>query len=435
MKKITILILLFIQTLVFAKGKLSTQELLDNLKSQDASTREKAAKELGDRGEALGLTELVQATKDKDERVQMAAVSAIGKINHPGQVSALSQAIRNTKGKVQKEAMHLLTEHYIPSRDQGAFQELWSSLEELFNPPHPVIAEPWIKVDEEAIDALLFVLEDKTSANRIEAAATLGILRVDRAIPRLTYYLRSPHQPMVRTCIRSLGYIGNTEAGPALIPLLKHSDKNIVMDSVRVLGQFRFKQALPELQHMIDYNREIELKRVALQAVSRIGDPSSEPTMKKYYASADKQLRRFGIEGFGRMKMPAYVELLQREFQRENNAEIKLAICYSLFALGENAYIDTLVRSLEDRMHRDQVREYFVELGPKALPKMADYLKVSDQGFKIRVIRMMGEMHQPEAIQYLEPYMTDKDLEIAQAATDAIRELKKVQNFTAELRK
>jgi hypothetical protein len=85
-------------------------------------------------------------------------------------------------------------------------------------------------------------------------------------------------------------------------------------------------------------------------------------------------------------------------------------------------------------LHRDQVREYFIELGAVALPKMAEYLRVSDQSFRIRVIRMMGEMHQPDAIQYLEPYMNDKDLETAQAATDAIRELKKVQNFTAELR-
>ena len=38
----------------FAGDKLSTQELLDNLKNADASKRAKAADELGDRGEKLG---------------------------------------------------------------------------------------------------------------------------------------------------------------------------------------------------------------------------------------------------------------------------------------------------------------------------------------------------------------------------------------------
>jgi HEAT repeat protein len=430
MKKTTILIFLLIPTLLLAKDKLSTQQLLDDLKSPDAGKRAKAAEELGDRGEALGLTALIQATTDKDERVQMAAVTAIGKMNHPQKVSALSQAVRNTKGKAQKEAMHLLTEHYIPSRDQNAFQELWNSLGDLFNPPHPVVAEPWIKVDAEAIDALLSVLDDKNSENRVDAAATLGILRVERAIPQLSYYLQSPHKPMVRTCIRSLGYIGKSESGQALIPLLKHSDKDIVMDSARVLGQFRYRQALPELQQFMDYSRDQDLKRVALQAISRIGDRSSEPTIKKYLSSDDKELRQYAIEGLGRMKLPQYTEFLEREFQREDNRQIKLALCYSLFAIGDTAYIDTLIRSIDDRLYKNQVREYFMELGEPALPKMAEYLRVSDEGFKVQVIRIMGEMHQPKAIQYLEPYMKDKNLEIAQAATDAIRELRKVQGLS-----
>ena len=38
-------------------------------------------------------------------------------------------------------------------------------------------------------------------------------------------------------------------------------------------------------------------------------------------------------------------------------------------------------------------------------------------------------MHQTEAITYLEPLMKDKNMEVAQAATDAIRELKLIENL------
>src|ERR1051325_5130897 len=172
MKKIrrVLFSLLLFPSLLFAAEKLSTDQLLNDLKNSDAGVREKAAKELGDRGEKLGLDALIQTTADKDENVQLAAVKAIGQISDPRQVSALSQAVRNSKGKAQQEAIHELTEHYIPSRDRNALEELWASLGKLFAPPHPVIAEPWIKVDPEAVDALIFVLDDKNSSNRIEAA-------------------------------------------------------------------------------------------------------------------------------------------------------------------------------------------------------------------------------------------------------------------------
>jgi HEAT repeat protein len=430
MKKMTILVLLFVlfSPFLFAGEKLSTDELVANLKANDARVREDAAKELGDRGEKLGLDALIQATSDKDENVQLAAVKALGQINDPRQVTALSQAIRNSQGKAQKEAIHELTEHYIPSRDMNALQELWGTIGKLFNPPHPIIAEPWIKVDPEAIDAIVFVLDDKNSVNRLEAAATLGILRAAPALPRLVFYLKSPNDSVVQTCVRSIGYIGKPEAGADLVPLLKHQDKEVVMDTVRVLGQFRYQPALPELQHFLDYTNDQEYRRVALQAISRIGDPSSEPTIRKYLTSDDKELRQYAIEGVGRIGLQGYRESLQRDFQRESSKQIKLALCFSLFALGDRAYIDTLVRSLDERMYRDQVREYFMELGTAAVPEMANYLRGSEKDYKVKIIRMLGDMHQPKAIEILEPYLKDQDLEIAQAATDAIRELKQVQS-------
>jgi len=169
---------------LWAGEKLSTEELIRNLKSSDSRTRIEAADELGDRGEKLGLDALIQATTDKDAKVQMAVVKALSKINDPRKVSALSAAVRNTKKDAQREAIHRLTEVFIPSRDQGALEELWASIAQLFNPPHPVVAEPWIQVDQEAVDAITFVMDDPSSENRIEAAATLGILRATLALPR-----------------------------------------------------------------------------------------------------------------------------------------------------------------------------------------------------------------------------------------------------------
>jgi HEAT repeat protein len=422
-----ILVFAFFTPWLHAADKLSTEELIQNLKSPDAQTRMKAADELGDRGEKLGVEALVSATTDNDPKVQLEVVKALGKINHPGQVSSLSTAVRNTSGKAQLEAIHLLTELYIPSQDRGSLQELWDSMVNLFNPPHPTVVEPWIRVDDEATDAILFVLDQKNSENRIEAAATLGILRAHRSLPRLVYYLKSPNEKMVRTCIRSIGYIRDPESGADLVPLLKHSNEEIVVDAVRVLGQFRYTPALPELQQFLDYTNKDEYRRVALQAIGRIADPSSEKVFVKYLDSDDKYMRQYAIEGLGRMGNQKYVQTLQREYQREKSDHIKLALCFSLFSLGESAYVDSLIRFLDKNIYKEQVREYLYELGPKAVPHVAAYLKASDKSYKLRLIRVLGDMRQPSAIEFLQPYLKDQDVEVAQAATDAVRQLKKVQ--------
>lgn len=405
----------------------STEDLLNALKSDKASARKNAAEELGKRGEKLGLSALIEATGDKDDSVQTAAVEAIGKIGDPGQLSALCQAARRSRGEAQRSALHLLTQHYIPNYDRDSLQDMWRSMSDVFDPPHPAIAEPWLPIENETTESVLFVLDDKNSENRIEAAAVLGILRTDKAIPRLSYYLNSPNHKMVRTCVRALGYIGNPDTGSALIPMLNHSDKEVVVDSIRVLGQLRYKPALPELTRFLEYNRNDEYKEIALQAVSRIGDPSSEEIMRKYYSTDNSQVRQYAIEGFGRMKLRNYLDPLKRDIQTEKDRRLKLALAFSLFELGDQAYIETLVRALPDRVYRAQAREYIVELGEPAVPQVAGYLKSDEKSLRLQVMRVLADMHQPNAISYLEPWMKDKDIEIAQTATDAIRELKKTQ--------
>lgn len=425
-----VLALLFITPMAMAKNDLSLQELMNNLKSQDPKTRAAAADELGDRGEKPALEALVAATGDPDQKVEMAAVNAVAKIEDPSSVKAKSQAVKNATGPAEKEAIFHLTETYIPKEERGVLRSFFTSIGNFFNPPEPITIDPWVKVDPEAIDALIYVLDDQKSENRIQAAATLGILRADKALPRLIFYLKSPNDEMVRTCVQSIRQIGKPEAGADLVPLLKHPDQKIVLDSARVLGVFRYRPAIPNLVQFLDYSTKDENKEVALQAISRMGDPSTEATMRKYLDSKNKNLRQYAIEGLGRMGAKNYVETFERDFQREQARQIKLALSFSLYSLGRTAFLDTLVRSIDDSLYKDQVRGYFMELGAKAVPDMAAYLKPADSSFRIRIIRMMQEMRQPSAISYLEPYVKDSDIKVAQAATDAINELKKVQSVS-----
>ncbi len=76
--------------------------------------------------------------------------------------------------------------------------------------------------------------------------------------------------------------------------------------------------------------------------------------------------------------------------------------------MGESAYIDTVVLNLKDPEFESQAESYLVELGPRAVPGVAAYLKGADKKFKIQLIDLLGNMHQPVAITYLEPYLRDQ---------------------------
>ena len=412
-----------------AADKLSTDELIQNLKNSDPKVREEAAKEVGARGEKLGLEALDEATLDKDPKVQLAVVEALGKIHTPEQVAYLSRAAKNTRGDAQEKAITLLTEMYIPSHEHGKLKQLWTSISKVFDPPEVTIVEPWTKVDPEAIDSITFVLDQKDSENRIEAAAALGLLRARIAVPRLAFYLKSPNTKMVRTTIRSLGYIGDPSAGQYLIPVLKHSEEDVVIDTARVLGQLRYQDALPELQKLFEYGEDDDIRRAAFRSISRIADPSYESWMVKYMDSDDKALQISAIEGIGRMNLMQHKQRLQLHFQREKSRSVKLALCFSLYALGETAYIDTLVLNLKERDYEQQAESYLIELGPRAVSGVAAYLKGADKNFKVQLIDLLGNMHQPEAIQHIEPYLKDKELEIAKAATNAVGKLRRIQNL------
>ena len=412
----------------FAADKLSTEELIQNLKAQDPKVRAEAGKELGDRGEKLGLEALDQATMDKDPRVQLEVVDALGKIQNPQQVMYLSRAVKNTSGEAQKKGVRLLTQIYIPTEEHGKLTELWNSFSALFEPPDVRTIEPWITVDDQAIDAIAFVMDQKESENRMEAAAALGVLRAKQVIPRIAYYLKSENTKMVRTCVRSLGYIGDPEAGQYLIPMLKHPDDDVVVDSARVLGQLHYHDALPELQRLFEYSGKDPQRRASLQAISKIADPSYEALMLKYMNSDDdKYLKQYATEAIGRMKLQNHVQTLQLAFQREKSTRIKLALCFSLYSLGQTAYIDTIVLKLKDPDYEKQAQGYLVELGPTAVPSMAGYLKGADKKFRIRLIETLGDMHQPAAIPYVEPYLKDKEVAVAQAATDTVGRLRRIE--------
>ncbi len=108
-----------------------------------------------------------------------------------------------------------------------------------------------------------------------------------------------------------------------LVPMLKHSNEDVVTDTARVLGQLRYREALPELQKLFEYSDDDDYRRAAFHAISRIADPAYESWMVKYLDSEDKALQISAIEGIGRMNLTQHVQRLQLHFQREKSRRLR----------------------------------------------------------------------------------------------------------------
>ncbi len=102
-----------------------------------------------------------------------------------------------------------------------------------------------------------------------------------------------------------------TPSVPALMPLLKGENKDIVLSAADALGKLKAQEASPQLQEL--YRKAIPADRAAfLTALSSIGDPRNEFIFREVLSNAKEPLplRSQSALGLGRIGTPSATSLL-----------------------------------------------------------------------------------------------------------------------------
>jgi len=162
--------------------------------------------------------------------------------------------------------------------------------------------------------------------------------------------------------------------------------------------------------------------------MSRTGDLNQADLYRELLISGDLERRRLAVEGLGRISDPAMIDGFKKDFQREGNDDVQLAYNFAISRLGDLAFLDSIVLALsEPGIRGERARGYLIELGLPIAPSLYPYLGDPDPGVREALCGVLAELGDTNAIDRLDPLLTDPQSEVADAANRAIQSLRRAE--------
>jgi HEAT repeat protein len=406
----------------WAAARPSFEDLIANLKSPNASTREEAAAALGKSRRKEAVAPLAALVRDPEMKVRVEVVRALRELRDPTAVPALLGAMGDPEPRVREEALSALVEVYA-ERDRvgpvGRFLEAFS------DEYHRSSVPPYTTVDPGVFQALSAALRDPDRDIRREAALALGILNGTSTMTALTAALQDPDAEVRAAAATAVGKIATPQEGRVLVPLLADEATQVRNRALQAIGVLRVREAGPALRQLYESNARKDVGLRALAALSRLGDPAHADLFQELMQDPDPERKRLAIEGLGRLLDPSRLPSFKKDYQREKNDDLRLAYTFALTRLGDRAFLDTIVLSLPSRTLGTRSRDYLLEMGREILPDLYPYL--SDPEAEVRaalcdIIALLGDQ---EAIPRLAPLINDPSQSVADRANRAVERLRR----------
>jgi len=404
-----------------AAGRLSFEDLLANLKSPNAKTRQEAAESLGKSRRREAVAHLAPLVHDPEVKVRMEVVRALRQLHEPAAVPALVTSLRDGDASIREEAMGTLVEMYADRERASAVSRFLDLFSDEFDrssiAPHVA--------DASVIQGLAQALRDEDKDIREEAALALGILNGTAALKNLAAALPDPEPGVRGAAAAAIGKIGTAQDGRALVPLLSDASEGVRHRALQAIGVLQVAEAGPALREMYEANRRKELGLKVLEALSRIGDPSQADLFQQLVQDPDPAKRRLAVEGLGRISGNSYLAPFKKDYQREKNDEVKLAYSFALARMGDRAFLDSVVLALPSRTLGTRARAYLLEMGHGVVGELYPYLKDPDAEVRSVLCDILGTIGDANTIAQLTPLLSDPNSGVVDRATRAIERLRR----------
>ncbi len=398
-------------------------DLVANLKSPTARTREEAARKLGESHRREAVAPLSALVRDPEPKVRLEVVRALTALRDLSGVPALVTSLQDGDPDIRDEAISALVEVYT-ERDRtgpvGRFLESFSDEYERSSVP------PYTAVDPTVYRGLSGALKDEKSHVRADAAYAIGILGGGSSIPDLVNALQDPSGDARAAAATALGKCATASEGRSLIPLLADSDTTVRNRALQSIGVLRVYDAGPALREMFVQHRRRELGTRVLAALSRTGDPAQADLYKELLLSNDPDQRRLAVEGLARIADASMMPAFKTDFQREKNSDVRMAYGFGIVRLGDRAFLDSLVLALGGTGSSAQhARDLILELGPSLAPDLYPYLSDKDPTVRGAVCDLLAALGDVNAAAKLTPLLADPNSKVADRANRAIEKLRK----------
>lgn len=413
--------------------------LIFDLRHPELERRKTAVVGLGKHRIRRAIPELSKLVKDRDDLLRESLARALVKIGDIRALPALMTLCHDSRKQTQLVSIQGIVKLYVNVPD-GFFHGM-KRVVKFMNPVdddyNPLLVEPYVSVNPEAIDTLASLLSSPDAEVRRNAALALGILRGHRGLPSLQGALeQEPDNGVKVEMIRAIYKIGDPQGGVTLIPLIWDPDKKVHDEAIFALGRLKVETAVPALTELynsgvterkkilgglVPVSRSDNLRRKTLEALAYIGDPRTREIFIEALADERAAFRRYGAEGLGRIGDSSLVPTLAHMFQREKDADVILAVSFALFRLGGEERLPELV----ERIDTDQVYFYMLELEPEEVPKLHPLLPLHtrEPAIQVRLLDVIGQRGDASSLEVVEPLTRSENSDVISSANVALRRL------------
>lgn len=405
--------------------KASYDDLVANLKSPNARTRQDAAAALGKSRRREAVTHLSPLVRDPELKVRVEVVRAFRALRDLAAVPALVTSLGDGDASLRREAIRTLVEIYAEEESRSPLEPIARFLKLRSDEADRSTVTPFAAVDPSVHQALARCLRDEDKEVRESAAFALGILGGSSALRELATALQDPIPDVRAAAATAIGKVGTAADGRSLVPLLGDESPEVRDRALHALGVLRVREASAELATMFEGSRKKPLGTKVLATLSRIGDAGQGDLFVDVMQEGDAERKRLAIEGLGRISDASRLAALKKDYQRERNEEVRLAYCFALTLMGDRAFLDSIVLALPSRSLGDRSRAYLVEMGKGILPDLYPYLGDQDAEIRAALSDIIGTIGDPGAIPKLTPLLSDPSARVADHANRAVERLRR----------
>lgn len=381
--------------------------------------------------QAARFDDVVRNLRHPDAKVRINAVRLLREARYPEAITPMAALVNDPLDAIQLEAIAaelafflveeipdrkrvaLLVEVRTPGRAAAAFER------------GPLAAWPR-PVPVEVITALLQAVDDDNQRVRAEAIYALGAIAraplPEVAVPALIKAL-DHYDPVIRAAAaRVIGRLEVKAAADALIKSVNDSNAAARYAAMRALGELHEERAVQALTDQANFYGKGEGAWSALEALARIGHPSSVPLFTARLADKDPLMRRASAEGLGRTGDKSSVSALEAGAGNDPSEMVRAAMAFALQKLGRN-YITRMVDSMDSARMVPQIQAYLLELGPPIEKELLPRLQETEPLIRASVAEVLGAIGGAPSLAALQQ-LQDKDRDVARAATQAVERIK-----------
>jgi HEAT repeat protein len=399
------------------------EDEIANLKSPTVKTRESAVRALGESRRSEAVAPLSALVRDPDPGVRLEVVRALAKLRDVSGVPALVTSLQDGDPKVRQEAINAIVQIYSERESTGALERFLQTFSDDYREPS---IPPFTVVDPSVFEGLAGTLHDEEKQIRIASANAIGILGGGMVSDRLVTALQDPDSGVRGAAVTALARVGTSQEGRALIPLLADESADVRNRTIAAIGALEVTEAGPALRELYEQNQRRALGTRVLAAMTKTRDPKQADLYRELLTSGDLERRRLAVEGLARVSDPSMIDGFKKDYQRESDESVKLAYNFAITLLGDRAFLDSIVLALGKSGGRaEQARGYLLELGPGMAPDLYPYLGDPDPGVRAGLANVLAELGDPAAIEWLKPLVSDPDSHVADAANRAIQSLRR----------